>query len=61
MSEREKKMTQVLLWLDAKGGLGSDVHDRIKEALGLPNGKFCRYPAQCLVAGRCTSEIACND
>lgn len=62
---REKRMEQVLLLLDERGGLGHDMHDRIKESLGLPSGKFCRTPRDCLAAGRCMScakyDRACND
>lgn len=65
MNEREKKMQDVLLILDERGGLGHDMHDAIKEALGVPNGKFCHSSRDCLAAGRCMNQAkydrACND
>ena len=61
MTEREKRMEAVLLALDERGGLGYEMHDRIKEALGTPNGKFCSKARDCLKAGRCLRDPVCND
>lgn len=58
---REQRMEEVLLWLDSRGGLGFDAHDRIKEALGTPNGKFCSKSRDCLKAGRCMRDPVCTD
>jgi hypothetical protein len=64
LEARVAKMQECLLRLDERGGLGHDMHDAIKEALGVPSGKFCRSPRACLLNGRCQSNlrgIACND
>jgi hypothetical protein len=61
---RIAKMREVLLRLDERGGLGFDMHDAIKEALGVPSGKFCTSPRACLLNDRCQSSargFACND
>jgi hypothetical protein len=37
MTMREKAMEEVLRWLDLRGGLGFDAHDRITAALAMPS------------------------
>lgn len=61
MSEREQKMQAVLLLLDERGGLGFEMHECIKEALGAPNGKFCSRPRDCLKLGRCSRDPVCTE
>lgn len=55
------RMRDVLLLLDERGGLGHDMHDRIKVALGTPNGHFCSRARDCLKAGRCMRDPVCTN
>lgn len=61
MTEREKRLEEVLLRLEEDGGLGWTAHERIRKALGTPNHEFCTRARDCLRAGRCTRDPVCTE